>query len=136
MAFWQVSSDLNSLLLVFTHSFQENQHRYPTIFMLAMDVLAIQGSAVPCERVFSSGKETMSARRSRIKYDLMEALQMLKFSLNNNHELNFTAGSGRQAELQELEELDRMNSIVPEDLMAFRQSFTLSLEDNESPDSF
>jgi hypothetical protein len=87
--------------------------------MLAMDVLAIQGSAVPCERVFSSGKETMSARRSRIKYDLMEALQMLKFSLNHNCELNFTAGSGRQAELEELEELNRIDGTVPEDLTAF-----------------
>jgi hypothetical protein len=101
--------------------------------MLAVDVLAIQGSAVPCERVFSSGKETMSARRSRIKYDLMEALQMLKFSLNHNCELNFTAGSGRQAELQELEELDCIDSTVPEDLMAFRQRLTLPLEDNGSP---
>jgi len=62
--------------------------------MLAMDVLAIQGSAVPCERVFSSGKETMSARRSRIKTDLMEALQMLKFSLKHDCELSFTVGTG------------------------------------------
>jgi hypothetical protein len=103
--------------------------------MLAMDVLAIQGSAVPCERVFSSGKETMSARRNRIKYDLMEALQMLKFSLNHNHELNFTVGSRRQAELQELEELDFIDSSVPEDLMAF-QHFTLSQEDDGSSDPF
>lgn len=98
-----------------------------------MDVLAIQGSAVPCERVFSSGKETMSARRSRIKYDLMEALQMLKFSFNHNCELNFTAGSGREAELKELEELDIVDSLVPE---AFQHGFTLSVEDNGSSDSF
>ena len=67
--------------------------------MLAMDVLAIQDSAVPCERVFSSGKETMSARRNWIKDDLMEALQMLKYSLNHDCELNFTAGSRWDAEL-------------------------------------
>lgn len=48
----------------------------------------------------------MSARRSRIQYDLMETLQMLKFSINHGRELNFTAGLGRQAELQELEERD------------------------------
>jgi hypothetical protein len=46
-----------------------------------MDVLAIQGSSVPCERVFSSGK------------DLMEALQMLKFFIHNG-KLDFTVGSG------------------------------------------
>jgi hypothetical protein len=100
-----------------------------------MDVLAIQGSAVPCERVFSSGKETMSARRSRIKYDFMEALQMLKFSLNSNHELDFTAGSGRQAELEKLEGLDLIESDIPEDLTAFRHRLTLPLEDNVFSDS-
>ena len=104
--------------------------------MLAMDVLAIQGSAVPCERVFSSGKETMSARRSQIKYDLMEALQMLKFSLNHNSELNFTEGSGRQAELYKLEELDYIDSTVPEDLMDFRDMLTLPAEDKNTPNSF
>jgi len=104
--------------------------------MLAMDVLAIQGSAVPCEHVFSSGKETMSACRSQIKYDLMEALQMLKFSLNQNCEINFTAGSGRQAELNELEELDYVDTVVPEDLMDFRHRFTLPLEDDDTLDMF
>ena len=88
MTFWQVSKSI-FLLLFFTHSFQENQYRYPTIFKLAMDVLAIQGSAVPCEHVFSSGKETMSARHSWITDDLMEALQMLKFSLKHDCELDF-----------------------------------------------
>jgi hypothetical protein len=90
--------------------------------------------AVPCKRVFSSGKETMSAHRSRIKYDLMEALQMLKFSLNHNPscKLNFTVGSGRQAELHELEELNHNDSIVPENLVDFQHRFTLSLEDNDS----
>jgi hAT family C-terminal dimerisation region len=93
--------------------------------MLAVDVLAIQGSSVPCERVFSSGKETMSAHRNRIKYDLMEALQMLKFSINRGKELNFTAGLGRQDELCALENLDHLDSLVPEDLTAFRHNIVL-----------
>jgi len=99
--------------------------------MLAVDVLAIQGSSVPCECVFSSGKETMSARRNRIKYDLMEALQMLKFSVNWGNELNFTVGFGWQTELRELEELDLLDSSVPEDLPAFRRSFLFSPKDND-----
>lgn len=57
-----------------------------------MDYLPIQGSAVPCERVFSSAKETMSNRRNRILYGLMEQLQMLKFS--------FTAQRGDHLILQ------------------------------------
>lgn len=97
-----------------------------------MDVLAIQGSSVPCERVFSSGKETMSARRNRIKYDLMEALQMLKFSIGRSGGLDFTAGSGRKSELEELEELDILYSMAPEDLMTFRRSFWSSQKDTGS----
>jgi hypothetical protein len=98
--------------------------------MLAVDVLAIQGSSVPCERVFSSGKETMTARRNRIKYDLMEALQMLKFSINHSEGLNFTAGLGRKAELHALEKLDHLDSLVPEDLTAFRHKLELPQEDD------
>jgi len=56
--------------------FKENQLRWPTIFKLAMDILPIQALAVPCERVFSSGKETMTAGRSRLSHVMMEALQM------------------------------------------------------------
>ncbi|KAG9029000.1 hypothetical protein FRB95_005820 [Tulasnella sp. JGI-2019a] len=58
---------------------------------IAMDHLPIQASAVPCERVFSSGKETMTAWRNRIKPELKEALQMLKFALRKKR-LNFTGG--------------------------------------------
>ena len=111
-----------------------------------MDVLAIQGSSVPCEHVFSLGKETMSAHHSQIKYDLMEALQMLKFSIHNG-ELDFTVGSGWKSELQELEELDILHSMVPEDFTTFwcssflftqKDSNTSSLTEESDPgdDSF
>lgn len=82
---------------------QENQLRYPTIFKLALDILPIQGSAVPCERVFSSAKETMTDRRSRISKELMEALQMLKFSIRHGADLDFTEGTAKEAEIKELE---------------------------------
>jgi hypothetical protein len=49
----------------------------------------VQASAVPCEQLFSSGKETCTARRSRIRPQLMEALQALKMSFRRNS-LNFT----------------------------------------------
>jgi hypothetical protein len=56
-----------------------------------MDYLPIQATSVPCERVFSSSKETDTAKRNSISPVLMEALQILKFSLKKER-LNFTAG--------------------------------------------
>ena len=48
-----------------------------------MDILPAQASAVPCERLFSSSKETCTPRRNRLTSDLMEALQTLKFSFRS-----------------------------------------------------
>jgi hypothetical protein len=58
---------------------------------MAMDYLAVQVTSVPCERVFSSAKETDTAKRNRISPLLMEALQMSKFWLKKQR-LNFMDG--------------------------------------------
>ena len=50
-----------------------------------MDYLLIQASSVPCERVFSSSAETDTKKQNRIKPELMEALQVLKFALKQEH---------------------------------------------------
>lgn len=55
--------------------------RYPTIFQMAMNYLPVQPSSVPCERAFSSSGLTDIWQRNRINSILMEALQILKFSL-------------------------------------------------------
>jgi len=87
-----------------------------------MDVLPIQASAVPCERVFSSAKETMAPRRSRISPNLMEALQLLKFTLRNGRSLDFTSGLGYMDELCEMEKQASEKNHAPEDLTSFVQS--------------
>lgn len=46
-----------------------------------MDYLPVQASSVPCERVFSSSGETDTKKRNRLASDLMEGLQILKYSL-------------------------------------------------------
>ena len=68
-----------------------------------MDIIPIQASSVPCERVFSSGKETMTPRRGRISADLMESLQLLKYSFKKGRSLDFTAGMSWRAELKAFE---------------------------------
>ncbi|KAF7333764.1 HAT family dimerization domain-containing protein [Mycena venus] len=105
---------------------EENQLRYPTIFASALDVLPVQGSAVPCERVFSSAGETDTPRRNRTAPDLMEGLQMLKFSVKKGRGLNFTAGTSKEAELAALEAQMAAASVVPEDTTGFT-SFINSL---------
>jgi hypothetical protein len=84
-----------------------------------MDILPIQASAVPCERVFSSAKETTTDRRNKISAELMEALQILKFSIRKGHGLDFTAGTSKKAELNVLEAMAEEEGVVPEDIMAF-----------------
>lgn len=49
-----------------------------------MNILPVQASSVPCEQLFSSSKETCTPRRNRINPQLMEALQMLKFTFRSN----------------------------------------------------
>lgn len=49
----------------------------------------------------------------------MEALQILKFSINRGNCLDFTAGTSRSAEMEMLEAMADEEEIVPEDIMAF-----------------
>lgn len=56
-----------------------------------MDYLPIQATSVPSERVFSSAKETDTNKRNRMSPVLLEALQLLKFSLKKER-LNFMDG--------------------------------------------
>ncbi|KAF7334741.1 HAT family dimerization domain-containing protein [Mycena sanguinolenta] len=107
---------------------QDNQLRHPTIFALAIDYLPIQGSAVPCERVFSSSGETDTVRRSRIAPDLMEALQMLKFSVKKGRSLNFTAGTSLEDEIALMETEAEDQGLVPEDPTGYNSFIQALLE--------
>ncbi len=49
----------------------------------------------------------------------MEALQILKFSINKGNCLDFTAGTSRSAEIELLEAMADKEGIVSEDIMAF-----------------
>jgi len=58
---------------------------------MALDYLPIQVSSIPSKRVFSSSAKTDMKRHNWIHPILMEALQMLKFSLKQQW-LNFMEG--------------------------------------------
>ncbi len=117
--YWQVSLFVEVLQHLVAHQFQDNQLVYPTIFMMAMDILPIQGTSVPCECVFSSGKETTTARQNWLSPELMEALQMLKFAFKRGQFLNFTEGTSKEAEVVALETLLAEQDRVPEDITTF-----------------
>ena len=73
-----------------------------------MDILPIQASSVPCERVFSSSKETTTPRRNKLKPDLVEALQLLKYDRKHGSTLNFATGLDKDEELNELEVIEEL----------------------------
>jgi len=63
---------------------QLNAHRYPTWASLARDYLSVMASSVSSERAFSSAGITISKRRSRLKGDIVEALQCMKCIYHND----------------------------------------------------
>lgn len=81
--------------------------------------LLIQASSVSCERVFSSNKETITARRNQISGDLMEQLQILKFLIKKGWGLDFTYGTYQEDEVAELEEVINAQNGLPEDLHSY-----------------
>ena len=61
---------------------------------IAKDYLAIQGSAVPSERAFSSSGITATARRNSLLPETFGALQVLKSAYHQGH-----VSAATQAEL-------------------------------------
>ena len=50
---------------------------HPLVFKVALDVLPVQ-AAVPCERVFSSSKESCVLRQSLLSTSVVELLKVVK----------------------------------------------------------
>ena len=93
---------------------------------MALDYLPIQASSVPCERVFSSSKETCTARRSRITPELMEALQVLKYHVKQSNSLDFSEGMTAEEETKELELDSERAAGIPEDIETYLKRLLLN----------
>jgi len=59
---------------------QLHQKEYPQLYTIALDYLSIQASSIPCEQVFLSASETDTKKWNQLSPQLMEALQVLKFT--------------------------------------------------------
>ena len=51
---------------------------------MALDILPIPASSIPCERLFSAAKEIADDRRARLGPKKFEELQVMKFAWRNN----------------------------------------------------
>ena len=60
------------------YDIQSMQHVFPQLSRMAMDYLAIQGSATPVERVWSAASDTDTKKRNRLGSERLAALQFLK----------------------------------------------------------
>jgi len=80
LSWWQVSMVHNAAMPVINNKIhQEHECVFPTLFKVTMSYLAIQGTAIPSERVFSSSAETLTKHHSCLQPKMIEALQMLKY---------------------------------------------------------
>ena len=98
------------MLMLLHH--QVHMHNYPTWFKMAMDYLPIQAPTVLCEQVFSSSAQTDTRQLNCIKPELMEVLQMLKYSLKKAW-LDFTS-----AWVTEEGELEQGEDTVEQEMLA------------------
>jgi len=100
-----------NLININLYSFKANQNIFPTLFRLAMDILPVQASSVPYTRVFSSSKETITARRNSLSPCLVEALQLLKYTTKQGREISFIEGLDEVEDFAELEKREKRQSV-------------------------
>jgi hypothetical protein len=75
---------LNLMLVIkHSHGMQLKRNKYPTIFKIVLDILAIPASAVPPEEAFSSARRTTTWERNWLSPDLIRSLQLFKHNNRN-----------------------------------------------------
>lgn len=112
--FWQVNIVFLNCFATRSLFVDQNVHAYsqvehfelPIMFKVACDVLPVQASAVPCEHVFSSSKETCALRRNNISNEALERLQILKYLFKLERLTSSEGCVATEKELLDAQELD------------------------------
>jgi hypothetical protein len=109
-----------NVLALIENQLQLNAHHYPVWASLARDHLAIMASSVSSERAFSSAGITISKRRSRLKGDIVEALQFLKCLLRRDLIFCTDPSIAPETDLEEEDELveDENGQLAPETVLS------------------
>ncbi|KAF4617427.1 hypothetical protein D9613_006423 [Agrocybe pediades] len=89
------------------------QYQFPALYHVALDILTVQASSVPCERAFSSSKETVTMRRNCLSTELMEVLQFLKYTYRQDR---LDLMDGLLSTEEELLRADSVSSISKEEI--------------------
>lgn len=63
------------------------QSEYPNLARMARDYLAIPGTGVPVERLFSTGPDLLSPRRQSLKPQTIKECLCLKNGLQHQHNI-------------------------------------------------
>ncbi|RDB30355.1 hypothetical protein Hypma_007292 [Hypsizygus marmoreus] len=82
---------------------QNHAQVYPTLAQIALDILPVQASSVPCERLFSASKPIADERRAHLGSRRFEELLLMKFTWRNSI-ADLAAWNSSQIEEVNLEE--------------------------------
>jgi len=90
---------------------------------LAMDILPVQGSSVPCERLFSAAKLVVTDLRNRLSPRVMEACMVLNQKMKRDGMLDFTEHLVQGAMEEELQSLCEAFDEIPETAIDYAGTF-------------
>jgi hypothetical protein len=63
---------------------KQQQHIFPRLAKVALNILAIPGSAVSCERCFNIGRDMVGIRRHSLSNETMSALMFGHYMLKQS----------------------------------------------------
>ncbi|KAK1218185.1 hypothetical protein PQX77_019137 [Marasmius sp. AFHP31] len=92
---------------------QWNSQQWPRVFRLALNILPVQGSSVPSERVFCSAKLTKTDLRNQLSPHMMEACMILKGSYQLDGPIDFTSHFRHDPMVEELQLMTQKDNEMP-----------------------